>query len=139
MNLRAATAEDFAWFRERDGVLTTSATGVVAIDASGDVRGMVAYDWTAPASAEIHVWTESMAAFRALLRAAFAYPFLEKGKEFLLASIPSHRWQAVRLAKRMGFEEMSRVHDGWRPGSDLVSFCLARKDCRFLQPITKAA
>jgi hypothetical protein len=128
-----------AWLEAKVGLLTMSARGIAAVGSDGFARGVVAYDDATPNSLRVHVAADSVAAILALRRAAFAYPFLEQGKSFLLASIPSHRWQAVRLAKIMGLEETARVHDGYRPGSDLVSFCLHRKDCRFLKPLAKAA
>lgn len=127
------------WAANRIGPLSRNATGISAIRADGSLAGVVAYDAWTPASCQMHVVVDCVAACRALLRPAFAYPFSEAGLRIARAVIPSHRWKAVRLAKRLGFVESHRIKDGWDVGSDLVHFELRREACRYLLPLAKAA
>jgi hypothetical protein len=58
----------------------------------------------------------------------------------VLATIPSHRCEAIRAATFLGFKDSPyRVRDGFCPGSDLVNFYMRRDMCRFLEPQRKAA
>lgn len=136
---RPSTRSDMEWIESRVGVLTRSATGISAIRPDGAVGGVVAFDSWHPGSVQVHIAAESPLAWRALCRVVWDYAFNQEKVGAVLATIPSHRWQAVQMAIRLGFKESHRVREGFSKGSDLVFFYMRREMCRFLQPLAKAA
>lgn len=122
-----------SWLEERVGTpLTPEARGIVAVDATGRVRGMVAYDGWTESAAEAHMAVDAPAAWRALVRPAFVYPFLQAGRRVLLGRIRASNTASLRMAMHLGFAELARVRDGAREGEDLVLVQMRREDCRWL-------
>lgn len=114
-------------------VLTPGARGIKAVDDSGAIRGMVAYDWWTPNSVCAHMAVDTPIAWRSLIPACFEYPFLECGREVMLALIPASNTKSWGLAGRFGFRIVHSVRDGWAKGDDLHFLELRREDCRFLR------
>lgn len=141
MTVRAATALDLAWAHLRSGVLFTQGVrGVAAETKRGTLAGVVAFDGWTPASCQMHVALAAPGACRGLLRAAFAFPFVEARREVVRATIPAHNTRSLRLATHLGFEVRHRTVDGWQAGVDLVHLELRRADCRYLDaPLRRAA
>lgn len=123
---------DLAWLEDHVGVLTRSATGITAVKPDGSIGGVVGFDSWHPGSVYVHIACESPLAWRCLAAVVWDYAFNERGVSQVLAVIPSHRHQAVRMATRLGFKSTHRVTDGFCPGSDLVHFAMTRAECRFL-------
>lgn len=134
MILRTTTPEDIAWIEDHVGVLKRNATSIAALRPDGTIAGVVAFDAWNPGSVQCHVALESPMAWRHLTRAVWDYAFTQEGVAVVLAVIPSHRCEAVRMAICLGFKSTHRVRDGFCPGSDLVHFAMRREECRFLQP-----
>jgi hypothetical protein len=137
--LRPTTPEDIAWIEDHVGVLKRNATSIAAIRPDGQIAGVVAYDSWHPGSVQVHIALASPMAWRALSRAVWDYAFEQEGVESVLATIPSHRCEAIRMAILLGFKSTHRVRDGFCPGSDLVHFQMRRSECRFLDSQRKAA
>jgi hypothetical protein len=136
----AAAPEDFAWIVSRTQCAPTAGfRALKAVDASGRIRGMVAYDGWTENAAQAHMAVDTPVAWRALLPAAFEYPFLECGKGVLLAVIPAHNVRSWTLATRFGFALVHRVVDGWARGDDLLFLEMRRESCRYLQPDARKA
>lgn len=141
MILRPTTPEDIAWIEDHVGVLKRNATSIAAVKPDGTIAGVVAFDAWNPGSVHCHIALESPMAWRHLTKAVWLYAFEQEGVSAVLATIPSHRCEAVRMAICLGFKSTHRVRDGFCPGSDLVHFEMRREDCKFLQrePQAKAA
>jgi L-amino acid N-acyltransferase YncA len=123
-----------AWLEQRVGVaLSPSARGIAVVSASGDIRGMAAYDGWTDSSVQAHVAVESPAAWRALVRPAFEYPFLQAGRLVLLGLIRGGNAASLRVAQHLGFRLVHRVRDGAAPGEDLVLVEMRREECRWLE------
>jgi L-amino acid N-acyltransferase YncA len=132
--VRAAPPRDFAWLYSKTGhLLSGAARAIEAIDAQGQIRGMVGYDDWAPNSVRMHVALDSPVAARALLRPAFAYPFLEVGVSIALGVVVSTNRKSLALAQHLGFREVHRVPGGWSSGADLIFLRLDRDSCRWTQ------
>lgn len=134
MRVQAAPPAHFPWLEERTGcVLTRNARAIEAVDDSGRVRGMVAFDaWTSN-SVQAHMAVDAPVVWRALLPAAMDYAFRQAGKGLLLGIIPSHNARSVGFTRHVGFREAYRVPDGWALGDDLVVMELRREECRWLR------
>lgn len=133
MNARAATPEERAALAIVVGVhLSPDARGLVAVDAAGRVRGGALYDRWTQNSAEVHMAATTPLVGRALLPAAFEYPFLEGGRGVLLAFVRAGNTASVRVVRHLGFREVYRVADGAARGEDLILFELRREECRYL-------
>jgi hypothetical protein len=134
MHVTAGHGETFDWLSARTHcALTPRARAIKAVDASGRIRGAVAYDCWTENAVQAHMAVDTPVAWRALLRPAFSYPFEEAGKGLLLGIIPAGNARSVALTQRLGFREAYRVRDGWAVGEDLVVFEMRRHECKWLK------
>jgi L-amino acid N-acyltransferase YncA len=129
----AAPPEHYGWIVQRTGCAVTSDfRGIEATDAAGRIRGFVAYcNWTKTA-VQLHIAVEAPSVWRALLRPALEYPFVECGRRVLLGLIAASNKRSARFARAVGFRDVARIRDGWDVGEDFVLFQLRREDCRFV-------
>ncbi|RKH08995.1 hypothetical protein D7X74_30395 [Corallococcus sp. CA047B] len=133
-SVRAAPPAHFAWLEGRTGcVLTRNASAIEAVDADGTIRGMVAYDSWTESAVSAHMAVESPSVWRALLRPAFEYPFVQAGREIILGVIVASNARSMAFVERVGFREAHRVQGGWAKGVDLVVWEMRREDCRWLK------
>ncbi len=139
MRALPATKADLSWLEDHVGLLARSATAIKAEYPSGKIAGMVGFDSWHPGSVQVHIALESPMAWRCLTRVVWDYAFNQEGVSSVLAVIPSHRCEAVRMAVFLGFRDTHRVRDGFAPGSDLIHFEMRRKDCRHLPAERMAA
>ena len=134
MIIQAAPKEHFGWICERAGVqLTPRARAIEAVDASGRVRGMVAYDNFTENACEAHMAVASPIIWRSLLKPVFSYPFRELGLGLLLGIVPAHNPKSLAMVKALGFRETYRIRDGYAEGDDLVIHEMRPDECRWLE------
>ena len=69
---------------------------------------------------------------RALLNAAFDYPFRQLDLVAVLSPIAASNERALRFDKHVGFTEVHRVPEGWAHGDDLIILEMRREACRYL-------
>jgi L-amino acid N-acyltransferase YncA len=130
---RAATPEERSALAEAVGVhLSPGARGIVAVDATGRVRGGVLYDGWTENAVTVHMATSTPMAWRALVPAVYEYPFVEAGRGVVLGYVRSSNTASARLTRHLGFREVHRVRDGFAQGDDLILFELRREDCAHL-------
>lgn len=133
MRVLATTSADLMWIRQRTGCgLTPAAKGIKAVDASGRIRGLVAYDGWTPNSMQAHMAVDSPIVWRSLLVPSFSYPFEECGKGLLLGIIAADNPRSLAMVVALGFRETYRVRDGWSAGVDTVLFEMRREECRWV-------
>lgn len=133
--VRKAHPSHFGWLKLRTQCeLTDSFRAIEALDERGVVRGMVGYSGWTYTSVCMHVCIEAPGALKALLRAAFEYPFVEGSKRFVIGITPSDNAKALRFNKHIGFREVYRIKDGFADGVDLVVQELRREECRWIKP-----
>jgi RimJ/RimL family protein N-acetyltransferase len=120
--------------------LSARAVGVAAVDESGGIHGMVAFDDVTRGSCEVHIALKSPAAFRTLAGDVFRRAFETLGVRVVLGTVPADNQRGRRIARHLGFKETHRVRDGWAEGVDLVIHELRREDCtRWLAAAKKEA
>lgn len=134
MRAMPAGASGVEWIRQRSGAaLSSKATGIVALDESGNIRGGVAFDGWTQNACHAHMALDAPIAARALLRPVFEYVFGQLGLGVMLGVIQSTNARSLRLAERLGFRKSYTMRDGWAKGVDLVFLELRREDCKFLR------
>lgn len=121
------------WLEQRAHcVLTPKAKAIAVVDGAGRICAMAAYDAITRGSCEMHFALDTPHAGRALLGAAFDYPFKDLGLCVLLGMIPADNTKSLRLAQHLGFRETYRVRSGWTESVDLVIHEMRRDECRWL-------
>jgi hypothetical protein len=126
--VRAAPKEDFTWIGMRTGcVLTQNARAIEAVDETGWIRGMVAFDnWTDNA-VQVHIATDTPIAWRYLAGPGLEYPFIQGKRGVVIGLIARSNKRSCRFARKMGFEEVGCIEDGQAVGDDLLLFRLRRE------------
>jgi hypothetical protein len=138
--VQASQPKGLEWICERTGLVPTADTRAIeAVDSTGAVRGMVAYEGWTQNSVRVHVAVDTPLAFRHMLRPAFEYPFVAAGRGILIGIIPASNARSVRFNRHVGFVETHRIRDGLRAGVDLILFEMRREQCRWLTENKKAA
>lgn len=133
MRVHAAHPKDFAWLVERIGcVLSASARAIKAVDATGRIWGMVAYDGWTHTSAQCHMAVDAPIAWRHLVRPAFHYPFEEAQRRLLIGLVAANNPKSLRMTQHLGFRRTHTFREGFREGVDLVVFEMTREECRWL-------
>lgn len=136
--MKTQPAFSFQWLTERTGYHPAGdVRGIEAIDADGNVRGMVVFDHWTPNAAQAHVALESMPAARALLFVAFDYLFHGCQRGVAIGLTPVHNARAMRLNRHLGFRVQHLIRDGWKQGEDVAVLELKKSDCRFLKEKTR--
>ena len=133
IEVRAAPPEHYSWIADRAALIVSPAfRALEALDAEGNILGMVGYDGWTPNSCCMHVALESQIATRRLLTRAFTVPF-RLGRNVLLASVLSTNTKSLKFVKHLGFKVKARIQDGWSKGVDLVLFEMRRENCRWVK------
>lgn len=134
MLVSAAQPEDFAWIVKQTGcALSKDVRAIKAVDAAGEIRGMVAYDMWTPNSCQAHMALGTPVAARSLLRRAFHYPFVFADRGILLGYCRASNTRARKLHDSLGFELLCVVPDGWTSGEDLCIVQMRRENCRWIR------
>lgn len=130
----ALPVTDLSFITERTGMQwTPNATGIAAVDESGRIHGMAAYDEWKRSTVQMHVRLDDWGAARCLLGWAFWFPFVQRHMAWVRAEVTSKNTRSLRLVQHLGFREIARIPGGWEPGDDLVLFAMHRDECRFLR------
>lgn len=134
MRVEAAERRDFRWLVERTQCAPTEGfRALKAVDARGQIRGMVGYDaWTENAC-QAHMAVDTPIVWRSLLPAVFEYPFIQCNRGVLLGVIQQSNAKSWGMAGALGFRLTHRIRDGWAKGDDLLMLELRREDCRYLR------
>jgi hypothetical protein len=129
-----ADTQDYAWLLNKIGYEPTfDFRAIKAVNRNDHIEGMVGFDNTAPNSMEIHFYTISVGAVRALLRPTFEWGFEQAGKNVLIGRLRESESKARRFVRHLGFREAYRVRDGWAKGEDLIIVEMPRAACRWIR------
>lgn len=138
--MRVQASSNFEWLVQRTGCeLTARAKAIEAVDTHGRIHGMVALDLWTVSAAHMHVALDSAAGSRALLRPAFEWLFVQGGRSLALGVIRASNLKSLRLAKHLGFRDLTRIRNGWAEGEDMCLLQMRKEECRWLQPPQKKA
>jgi hypothetical protein len=128
-----AIPADYAWIASRAKLaITPQFRAIKAVDAGGQIRGMVGFDGWTPNAVSLHIALTSPLALRCLIGPAFGIAFKEFGRGVALAMVLSDNAESLRLVRKAGFREKHRIRDGWTVGTDMVMFEMRKDECRWL-------
>lgn len=101
------------------------------------LRAMVIFDRWSYNGAEAHIYAAKPGALfnRKFLREAFRYVFEQCDRQVLVAVTPGDSEESLRVSKALGFREIGRIEDYWRPGVPMVVKEMRREDCKWLEEI----
>jgi hypothetical protein len=99
----------------------------------GHLRGVVGYDSYNGASVVMHMAGEPGWIDKAILHAAFDYPFNTMGCSQVLAFVPSGNDTAQDIDTRLGFETVVEL-EGAHPDGSLIVMRMKRDDCKWISP-----
>lgn len=95
--------------------------------SDGSVAAAVGYNGWQTDSCFMHVAFDSAHSMtRALLRAAFKYPFIDCGKSAVYALIGKENDECLRLVKKLGYREFCQT-------VDCVMFEMKAAECRWIK------
>ena len=97
------------------------------------LRGVVGYDGYNGASVVMHMAGEPGWIDKAILYAAFDYPFNVLGCNQVLGFVPSDNNTALEIDKRLGFEVVTEL-EGAHPDGSLFVLRLKRENCKWIAP-----
>lgn len=137
MIVRPAHPTSYPWLASRANLVIGPAfRAIEAVDATGRIHGMVGYDgWTDNAVC-MHVALDNPAALRALVKVGFGIAFDPAptgcGRGVALAQVVGTNERSLTLVKRLGFEPLCVVKDGWAKGLDMTWWQMRREGCRWI-------
>lgn len=136
--IRAATKDEIKQICEKiQFAYKDNSNGVLIEDENGGIGAAALYDRWTYSAVEMHAYSAGPKyVFRPeFCRAMFEYPFVEQNKMLAFAVTPCDNTASIALARFLGFREVYRIRDGWKPGTDMVIQELRRENCRFLSSI----
>lgn len=105
----------------------------IGLERDGELVAVVVYDGFSETDCNIHIASDGTGRWmnRALLAAAFAYPFTQLGLRRVTGLVPAKNAAALAFDEHLGF-----VREGYHPRAlpddDLITLGLLREDCRFI-------
>ena len=123
------------WLCERIGYVPTPHMRCLgSVDSTDTIlRGVVGYDGYNGASVVMHMAGAPGWMDKAILHAAFDYPFNEMGCNQALAFVPSGNDAALKINRRLGFEVLLELPDA-HPDGALFVMRMTRDNCKWLAP-----
>lgn len=127
-------ARDWEWVSSRLHChLVEDTGGLIAIDRRGDYAAAVVADsFTATACAVHIVVANPFVLKHGFLHAAARMLFVNAKRHVIVGMTPANNEKAMRFNKRIGWQEIYRVRDGFEFGVDMVMFEMRREQCRWL-------
>lgn len=120
----------WSWLNKRTRLPWSSdlrCVGVMRQD--GSLAAAVGFNGWQTASCFMHVAFDSPHSLtRALLRAAFDYPFMRNGKDAVYALIDQGNDECLRLVRKLGFREVCRT-------VDCVFLEMKADECRWIREV----
>lgn len=123
------------WICDRIGYMPTPFFRAIGSTSSldGHLRGVVGFDGYNGASVVMHMAGEPGWIDKAMLHAAFDYPFRTLECTQVLAFVPSGNEAALEINRRLGFEDVVEL-DGAHPDGAIVVLRMRRADCKWITP-----
>ncbi len=133
MIIRALHSSDWAQLKKTLDIAYTSETGGMVLEEDGEILAASVFDGWTYNSVNMHMMIKNP---RAMLetnfhRAVFDYIFTTTNRKTMLGFIAESNVRSLRLAKRFGSVEKTRIKDGFSDGVDLVITELHRNDCPY--------
>jgi hypothetical protein len=131
---------DWAWFTARNDIkLLPDMTSILAqdVDTGTILAGCVMDTWT-ETSCQVHFCIDKPLAIKHGFFhevSKFVYDTAERLVMFGL--VPSDNAKALRLDKKIGFREVTRLKDAFKLGVDYVLLEMRKEDCNFYSGSTR--
>jgi hypothetical protein len=88
--------------------------------------------WT-KAGPQCHIAIDNPMCIRAgLLHRAFYYIHIFRNRPYAFGLVPSNHAKALKFDKKIGFEEVARVPDGYDDGVDYIVLRIKRENNRWI-------
>lgn len=113
---------------------TEQLKGIKQVEEDGRITAIVGFDdWTAN-SAQMHVWIESPQAMnRTLIVECLRYLFITCDRGIAIGVTPCNNEPALEFNRRLGFNRLVTIKDGYALGTDIAIQELRRENCRWLR------
>jgi RimJ/RimL family protein N-acetyltransferase len=121
------------WAQERIGVSFRADAYTIGLERSGRIAAVVVYDTFSEADCCMHIASDGTRAWmtKALLLAAFAYPFVQLGLRRVTGVVAARNHEALAFDEHLGFRREGLHPHGLRD-DDLITLGMLRQDCRFI-------
>ena len=120
-------------------MLCEDTDGLVAVRDGALVAALI-FDSFSYNSCHAHVVIKDPLVIRAgLLYWAFNYAYNIRGVNLVTGLTPADNTEALRFARKVGFKEVYRVPEGYKPGVDYVLQEMRKDECRWLHQKLKRA
>lgn len=125
--------EDWAWFTARNpACLTENTTGVVAVDGNDKILACCIMDsWTETSCQAHYAIDNPIVLRRGFFEEISKFVFDTAKRMYIYGLVPSDNEKALRLNKKIGFKEVTRLKDAFKLGVDYVILELKKEHCRF--------
>lgn len=121
------------WLCDRIGYVPTPYMRAIgSVGPDGNLNGVVGFDGFNGASVQMHVAGEPGWLDRAILRAAFHYPFVILDCAVVLGIVPSGNTAALRFNQDLGFTTVAIIPDA-HPDGALILMQMRREECKWLK------
>lgn len=106
----------------------------IAAVKDGEILAVVCYDTFTEFDCHMHIASNGSRRWisRALLREAFAYPFIQCGLRRVTGLVAASNQDAMRFDLHLGFRIEGLCREG-APDGDLFILGMLRRECRFIQ------
>lgn len=123
-----------AWAEGKIGVSRfREAAKAIGLERDGELAAVVVYDGFSACDCNMHIASDGTGRWmnRALLVAAFAYPFVQLGLRRVTGLVPAKNAVALAFDSHLGFEFEGVCREAL-PDDDIVILGLLRRKCRFI-------
>ena len=126
--------EDWDWMTNQVPLLLVSdMTSILAVDLdTKEIQaGCVMDTWT-PTSCQIHFAIKNPMVLRhGFFQEISKFVFDTAGRKTLYGLVPANNEKALRIDAKIGFTEVTRLHDAYDVGVDYVLLELQKENCNF--------
>lgn len=123
-----------AWAEGKIGVSSfREAAKAIGLERDGELAAVVVYDGFSACDCNMHIASDGTRRWmnRALLAAAFAYPFVQLGLRRVTGLVPAKNVEALAFDQKLGFR-LEGVCREALPDDDVVILGLLKRDCPFI-------
>ena len=116
------TKDEWDWLYARaTPTWTPRSRGIVALEKDGTIAAAAVFDSWTKTSCQAHIAIENPLAIKyGFLHECLTYVFVDSGRRIIVGLTPSTNEKSLRFNKKMGFEVVHRMKDGWDEGVDYV-------------------
>lgn len=119
--------------KELDYLPAPNLKGITLL-VDGEPVIVIGYDCWTDGSVSMHQWAKHPKYFgRDILREAFRYVFEIGQKQVTIAIVRSDNPRALAVDRKIGFEPVATIKDGYGLGVDMHILQLRRENCRWFK------